>query len=79
MRPYMTEEDARKKWCPMVRVGDTGDFLPERVKRDLQNGTRIVCCIGSRCMWWGTADDLAEVDRRGTHQLGRCEGTGGAA
>lgn len=39
MRPYMTEDEAKKKWCPM---------FPDDLR-----GTDSDTCIGSLCMWWG--------------------------
>jgi hypothetical protein len=48
----MTEEEAKNKWCPMVRVlSDEGSMVIATVNRGsgLQAG---VNCIGSKCMWW---------------------------
>ena len=47
----MTEEDAKKRWCPMVRVNyanltDVGHARAEMSSR----------CIGSGCMMWRTSD-----------------------
>ncbi len=39
----MTEEQAREKWCPMVRI----HFAVNRTDSDCN-------CIGSRCMAWRT-------------------------
>ena len=49
----MTEDDAKTKWCPMVRFksAETGSgpaFNRQRVSSDLDD----VNCIGSRCMAW---------------------------
>lgn len=35
----MTEDDAKQKWCPMVRLGD-------------RDKTERTMCIGSDCMMW---------------------------
>lgn len=85
MRPYMTEGEAKVKWCPMVRHESDGatfnrGCLPGNPVNIHWNNQGCACnCIGSSCMWWGISDDLARVDRRGTTPLGRCEAPGGAA
>ena len=49
----MTEDEAKKKWCPFVRVGGFGGG-----NRDWQtdilnsNMAHKVCCIASDCMMW---------------------------
>lgn len=40
----MTEDEAKTKWCPMVRVGAN--------RRDTNEKEATVNCIGSRCMLW---------------------------
>ena len=44
----ITEEQAREKWCPAVRI---------TITRDGKNGTTRMSgggtnCIASDCMWW---------------------------
>lgn len=49
----MTEEEAGKKWCPMVRfhIGYNGDVYSNKL-----DGTSVnldeTCCIASKCMMW---------------------------
>jgi hypothetical protein len=43
----MTEDDAKTKWCPMVRMGDMN--APTGINAGNQAGTT---CIGSACMMW---------------------------
>lgn len=64
MRPYMTEEEARTKWCPMVRTADDNRSINQEPQ------PKWNCCIGSGCMWWGWEEDKPECDR------GRCEASG---
>ena len=40
----MTETDAKKRWCPMVRVAYDANHKPEDRKR--------ISCIGPDCMLW---------------------------
>lgn len=78
MRPYMTEDEAKLKWCPMRMAGAS---VP--VNAGMRAAPSIVC-VASRCMWWGW------LERRGNDldngvpnpyldkKLGRCEAPGGA-
>ncbi len=73
MRPFMTEEEAAEKWCPMVRLATKGFGNPNR-DQDRSRGFEYRC-IASECMWWGweeTLDDPTDTicppKRRG-----RCE------
>lgn len=44
----MTEEEAKTKWCPMVRInGNAMDYILNRKASD-----RHSYCIGSACMMW---------------------------
>ena len=53
----MTEEEAKTKWCPHVRVvvadEGTGNRWPKShgAEGDLDFGTDN-CCLGSACMQW---------------------------
>ena len=53
----MTEEEAKQKWCPMVRItiGET-DACDNRGNK---NGDLATKCIASDCMMWAP-----EVDGR---------------
>lgn len=42
----MTEDEAKTKWCPMVRA--------ESATRHLVDGSVEANCIGSACMMWRT-------------------------
>ena len=62
----MTEDDARTKWCPMVRqlnyVGENGG---NRVGHDITS-CRHSLCIASDCMMWRTyKDKVIETDSHG--------------
>ena len=53
----LTEEDARKKWCPLSRAENWNDVRSAAVSftaNRLQSGDPIgnCLCIGSRCMAW---------------------------
>jgi len=58
-----TEEEARKLWCPMVRVGNGNEAAENRtceigkVSDDLGNGTTWNACIASSCMMWRWDND----------------------
>lgn len=51
----MTEEEAKKKWCPFVRISD-GENLNEPITSRLipleDHGSGETNCIGSACMAW---------------------------
>ena len=74
MRPYMTEEEAKAKWCPMVRHGGDNSTFNRgglNVLNDHKHNQGMLCnCIASGCMWWGW--EHCETERRG-----RCEVNGG--
>ena len=58
----MTEDDAKKKWCPFARVRDQHQFesggltyrqsVPVSINRGDDALAQEVCCIGSACMAW---------------------------
>ncbi len=67
----MTEERARKKWCPMKRLFVTADFAAGAAvnfEHDAvpSDGT----CIASQCMMWRFGGAL--VKGEGTEHLGYC-------
>ena len=56
----MTEEDAKKKWCPMVRMDMSTIYGPEFVRSMPVNKAYLspmqvwegAKCIGAACMMW---------------------------
>lgn len=47
----MLEEDAKKKWCPFVRMGSVSGGI----NRDAQTPHyEHYMCIGSQCMMWNS-------------------------
>lgn len=50
----MTEEEAKTKWCPHVRItnDDTGDWKSFRNNRGKAGDNLNHNCIGSACMMW---------------------------
>ena len=51
MRQYVTEDEARKLVCPMVRghAVEAAIRLPHEATEKLLMAT---CCVASACMWW---------------------------
>lgn len=52
----MTEEDARKKWCPMARIGLVHGMAVNKHAADkgVDEDTR---CLASDCMMWRATDN----------------------
>ena len=56
----MTEDEAREKWCPMVRHTDNESGGANRwlmgenpdPKWGTPNNPSVCRCIASECMWW---------------------------
>lgn len=50
----MTEDDARNKWCPFVRLSDTAQDgnAPNRWPAMWEENPSNVYCIGPQCMAW---------------------------
>ena len=48
----MTEEEAKTKWCPMVRFGDTGSVSNRRMNGGSGGAGEYSRCIASDCMMW---------------------------
>lgn len=53
----MTEEQAKTKWCPMVRAGREGANTTAAVNWPQDGGATVIHqewakCIGSGCMMW---------------------------
>lgn len=71
----MTEEEAKTKWCPMVRVYTfADDDYPKRI--ELMQRERNEAgnhCIGSACMMWRWAQGAGRIapihDRPGFLQI----------
>jgi hypothetical protein len=61
----MTEEEAKTKWCPFVRVGSERTGLGS-INRDVQLGERTPSanCIASACMAWQAKTKTEQRDRR---------------
>jgi hypothetical protein len=57
----MTEEEAKMKWCPMVRYADCGANNASAVNRDGTWETNIIDrCIASDCMMWRWDDNYPD-------------------
>lgn len=69
----MTEEEARKKWCPFSREGDKQHGFTFESRRSVVFGR---LCLASDCMMWDgrnyatTDDDNGPVEMRGFCALG---------
>jgi len=49
----MTEEEARKKWCPMARVfSGTNQWVCACNRNMLDRDSKKANCIASDCMMW---------------------------
>jgi hypothetical protein len=48
----MTEEEAKQKWCPMVRYYDRNSEMAYNAWYDTSGGEGRCKCIGSACMMW---------------------------
>lgn len=65
----MTEDQAKTKWCPMVRTGlVAGMAVNHHVGGDVKDETR---CIASECMMWRNFT-LDEVRRDNNSKGGFC-------
>lgn len=56
---WLTETEARKKWCPFVRLSDIGYPAFNREKRhahDPELNPENCGCIASECMAWRWVD-----------------------
>lgn len=74
----MTEEKAKTKWCPQMRLVDTRQKNASfNAITDGKYGDEITygCCIASDCMLWVwdyAPHDLAVEDPRALEFKGRC-------
>lgn len=49
----MTEEEAKKKWCPMVRLIATQESIQPVYNRAAnESPINLTACIASDCMMW---------------------------
>lgn len=53
----LTEEQAKKKWCPHARATDMGD-IPLSVNRRGNAADPDCLCIASACMAWRLARQI---------------------
>lgn len=60
----MTEDDARQKWCPMVRY----PLWPD----ECSGGNEGARCIASDCMMWRWDEDANELAETGFDCVGYC-------
>ena len=70
MRTHMTEDQAKKKWCPMQKdrlKDEDGMMLPR------------YACIASECMWWEFSDQFMTMRDGKCIPCGRCKVPGGVA
>lgn len=74
----MTEDEAKKKWCPFVRLCVKGQSAGNRYGDE--NGTienpSSCRCIGSDCMAWRWADGMPSITGKPKNM---CEGYCGLA
>ena len=65
----MTEDEAKTKWCPMVRWSGGPDI--KLTNREGKGGFGVaVTCIGSDCMMWRWDGDSRVEDCHGHCGLG---------
>ncbi len=63
----LTEEEARKKWCPMARVNDDSDKGYNRIVDSVDGLVipKVARCIASDCaMWQRLGDPINPTSRR---------------
>lgn len=53
MRDVLTEQEAREKWCPLVRVGNEAGC-----NRSSNDFGATALCIGKKCMAWRKVDQI---------------------
>ena len=69
----MKEEEAKTKWCPMVRCSNTGDGADNRViDKGKVYGTNTPwdCCVASDCMMWRREGQQFEYSIQDERPLG---------
>jgi hypothetical protein len=74
----MTEDEARKMWCPFVRVADSLDATPPAANctagPDADRTPDWASCVGSLCMAWRLKEPLTvhEIEYYGGKAQGYC-------
>lgn len=78
----MTEEQAKTKWCPMVRIVVVNDHIQENRHgqfRAVDNDGTGPFCIGSACMMWREEQDKSDTNPRPVDANGKPSGFCGLA
>ena len=69
----MTEDEAKKKWCPFVRTGLTAGMAVNRHVADSRGAIDGVFdetrCLGSGCMMWKWLSPTAHTIARGAQEI----------
>ena len=69
----MTEEEAKTKWCPMVRASfsdndgnSSNRSIPESLNESDEEdyNPRYARCIGSKCAMWDSLDGMCGIIAR---------------
>jgi hypothetical protein len=60
---YLTEEDAREKWCPFARVASSETEAASANRGLPGDGRGPVGCIASECMAWRTKTKPVLIER----------------
>jgi len=74
----MTEEEARRKWCPMVRHTYQEEVSANRANHPLNesplDGGVWNKCIASGCMMWRATEDqhIGQIGDIKTYKTGYC-------
>ena len=64
----MTEEEAKTKWCPMVRSlihNGLGTCAANQTYSNETIDIKLAHCKGSQCMMWKEAAPYADIKPRG--------------
>jgi len=67
---HMTEEEAKKKWCPMVRFVATNEPPANRWPEHMQGEKTYSKCLAADCMMWVWSD--ATYVENNFKKSGRC-------
>jgi len=65
----MTEDQAKTKWCPMVRNGNAGTIFHD----SKPDGVHSITCIGSACMMWREHKKETRYSREITKEMAKIE------
>jgi len=69
----MTEDQAKQKWCPMVRFNDRNSETAYNAWYDTSGGEGRCKCIGSACMMWRW-DAITPEEKRQLREYGDSTG-----